>query len=768
MSVTSYELKILDQCSALQRLSAEEKQKLGQHMIVREYPASTVIWRLGEPPRACGLYLVISGEVSVVYHGPKRTSSSNRTVTAGAIFGESTVRRDGSSTIGARTQTPVKMLFLPRETYENLLREISELSNVVEDLEMLRALEPEVLSAMRRSALARHFSARTLADLCDVAEILRFDSDAVVLQQGESAPGFFFVVSGELKVTVHDGNHSTVLVDTLHPGDVFGDVALITGLPQPSTVTTWSPVRLARVRVEAYNKMLDGSQTHRRGVRNLTVDHEDGLAPLGVATAHDGPARQGETRLMVSSVRAPTGVLALLLAETLANDHGDHVLVVSFPRPGSHTSTPEVRGTVVRMDLVTDDANASDRLGELLSRVRKLFDYILLNAAERGDTFLAGVALHVDRVVHLTDNTYEPLRTQALHQRVVLHAVLLGISKPTREITTMPTMHSGTVRLRIDLDTLARRVASSPTVLPEHEQESIRRLARAVSNRRVGVALGGGGSWGYAHLPLLQRMKAHKIPVDLIAGCSFGALVGAYWCAQGERGAEKLLRNSKDLRRAVLLSLVSSRAIASMVEKDLGKLLLEEMDVPFFPVATDVATGAQRAIKSGRVGRGVRASGSFPGVFGPVTSKGFRLVDGGIVNNVPEDVLVQEGADLVIASNVVSQPAAMKTIPQPFFGGEAGRFIHEVNPIGRVSDLVRSTLILMHSAGSRDAHLADVTYNAEPMTYLPWDFDSAEDIARCAAPEVERVLVQINSAWQRLAKPAALRGAIDAASLVLP
>ncbi len=760
--------KAVEQCPSLRRLTAAERDRVAAAMSPRDVSAGAVLWRIGEAPRDRGLYLVVSGEVSVAHHGPTRSSNSSRTVGPGSLFGERTILSDGPSVVGARALTPARLLLLTRDRFDALVAEIPALRTVLDDLDLLRDLEPEVLAAMRRSALARHFSPRTLAELCTVADVLDVAADEPVLRQGEAAPGFFFVISGELKVTVRaEGSDAPpVLVDTLHPGDVFGDVALITGQPQPSTVTAWGPARLARVRDDAYRKMLEVSQTHRRGVRSLADTAVDAVAAQVALGRDEAQHRPAETRLILSSVRGSSFAVTSLLAQTLAADHDDHVMVVTFPRPGGAAQpAPRLDGNVAYVELVTDDASAAARLGELLDRTTRHFDYVLLDAAERGDAFLSAIEHRVDRVVHLTHNTWAPLPTHALAQVPVLHAVLLGAPKPRREVTTMPTMHSGTVRLRLDLDTLSRRRALRLASVAPHERASLARLARAVSNRRVGVALGGGGSWGFAHLTLLREMTRAGVPVDLVAGCSFGAVVGAYWCALGEQSIPTLVHGAGALRNAAFGSIVSSVALGAMVERHLGHLALETLEVPFFPVATDVATGTQRAVKSGPIGRGVRASGSFPGIFSPVTSRGARLVDGGIINNVPEDVLVSEGADLVVASNIVSSPAAMAHVPQPLFPGRAGRFLHELNPLGRMSDLVRSTLILMHSAGSRDAHLADITYNAEPVPFLPWDFSHGEETMRHAEPEVARVLAEIRDAWQHLARPAAHREALVAAHL---
>ena len=746
-----HDLKILAQSPAFSRLSDDERARVAAAMSPRELRPAEVLWRIGAHLGDPGLCLVVRGEVSVALNARTGAVPVSRTVTAGSVFGEASLFQRGPSSIGARSVTAARLLVLPRDRFEALRAEVPALADIVDDLTELRGLEPDVLAGLRRSALARYFSPRALGEMCEVAEIARLAPDEVALRQGDGAPGFFFVVAGSLQVTVSHGEGAApVVVDTLHAGDVFGDVALVFNTPQPTTVTAVGPVRLARVRSDTYRRLLAASQTHRRGRA------EPGA--LGAAGEHVHPC---ETRLFLTEQGASAAGLVRLVADYLAERHLDHVLLVRFAPAGDGvTHVARVGARVLRATIHADDADAGARLGDLLADHGPRFDYVFLDPGDRSDALLAAIAHRVDKAVYVARDPATSPRAAALGDVPALHAALLGA--PQTAASSMASLPAGTVRLRIDLERMARgheRLAE----LPRHEADSVARLARAVSNRRVGLALGGGGAWGYAHITLLRAVAAAGIPIDLVAGCSFGAVVGAYWCALGEDGASLLFRRANALRLAVAEGFISSRSVSRLVDRDLGGRELEDLDVPFFPVATDVATGTQRAIKGGTVGRGVRASGAFPLTFSPVTSRGYRLVDGGIINNVPEDVVAQEGADLVIASNVVSQPAPMAKVPQPLLPERwGGRFLHELNPLGRLSDMVRSMLILMHSAGSRDAHLADVTYNAAPTSVMPWDFGNGEVIAREAEPEVANVMREIQEAWGRLSLPAVARDEIGA------
>ena len=92
--------------------------------------------------------------------------------------------------MGARSVPATRLLLLPRARFECLAAEVPALASIVDDLGELRALEPEVLSGLRRSALSKHFSPRALGEMCEVADIAALRPGDVALRQGDDAPGF--------------------------------------------------------------------------------------------------------------------------------------------------------------------------------------------------------------------------------------------------------------------------------------------------------------------------------------------------------------------------------------------------------------------------------------------------------------------------------------------------------------------------------------------------------------------------------------------------
>ena len=229
---------------------------------------------------------------------------------------------------------------------------------------------------------------------------------------------------------------------------------------------------------------------------------------------------------------------------------------------------------------------------------------------------------------------------------------------------------------------------------PEGTSESVQ-----APRPRIGLALGGGGARGFAHIGVLLWLDEHRVPVDVVAGTSMGGLVGggfATGMAPGEIQqfvdgvdwsavlspdtpfAFKTFRRKEDTRAfpsALRFGLRGGfRLPSGLSAAEQAELLFDRLAVPFgsqtdfnaLPtpfrcVATDIRSAEVVVFDSGWLGRALRATVAIPGVFAPVTFEGKVLVDGGVLNNVPADVVRQTGlADRVIAVDVGADAATKK------------------------------------------------------------------------------------------------------------
>jgi NTE family protein len=217
---------------------------------------------------------------------------------------------------------------------------------------------------------------------------------------------------------------------------------------------------------------------------------------------------------------------------------------------------------------------------------------------------------------------------------------------------------------------------------------------------KIGVALEGGGALGLAHIGVLQWFEEHHIPVDYVAGTSMGGLVGGFFATgmspndmrtliehvdwdeilRDRTPYEDLSFRRKEDQRAYPNALVlglrqglylpaglnAGHQIGLLIDREtapyFGLRSFDELPVPFRCVATDLVTGKEFIFKDGSLAQALRATMSIPGAFTPVRDGERVYVDGGLVDNLPTDVVRQMGADIVIAVHLETQPIAAKNI----------------------------------------------------------------------------------------------------------
>ena len=222
---------------------------------------------------------------------------------------------------------------------------------------------------------------------------------------------------------------------------------------------------------------------------------------------------------------------------------------------------------------------------------------------------------------------------------------------------------------------------------------------------RVGLALSGGALRGIAHIGVLKALEEASIPVDMIAGTSAGAFVGACYAKDG---SVALLHETtlgidwRRLARLVDLNLISlgkgfvhGQKVKSILRSFIGDAEFEDLKIPFAVVATDAQSMEEIVISKGSVVEAVRASVSMPVIFTPVKWGDRFLIDGGVVNPLPVDVVRNMGAEIVIAVNVLAitkpkkreKPAEKRTRMRPAPSLESTR-VSAVNR--RINNLLRA------------------------------------------------------------------------------
>jgi len=172
--------------------------------------------------------------------------------------------------------------------------------------------------------------------------------------------------------------------------------------------------------------------------------------------------------------------------------------------------------------------------------------------------------------------------------------------------------------------------------------------------KKIGLALASGGGRGMAHIGVLQVLTEHQIPIDLISGCSAGALVAAIYAAGTDLYMlEKYLCTlvPKDLIDPTVVTrggFLSGNKVSEIVRTLTHDLSTEQTKIPCFIGAADLETSEFHIFDHVKLYEAARASMAIPGVFTPVKINGHWYVDGGTLQELPVEVLREHGADIVI------------------------------------------------------------------------------------------------------------------------
>jgi predicted acylesterase/phospholipase RssA len=650
---------------------------------------------------------------------------------------------------------------MARLSTERYLRETqngehADLKTWIYERAHLCAFIPRLMDALVSHETFRCLSRSQILDLALLGNATKVDKTAISFSKGTR----LWVARGRICLGFEDSEDAQAEIGEGAFIDKFPDKAKIRSIKNrpPDEPRAWVVHMDAQEVKSAVSAAL-----------NLVMDGEPQVGKVIVVCA------TGERE------RAGASDLARLLADTLREDLPGPKDAVRFRQPAS---LAEVQAEVNEPGIVVVDAHR-------------------LNKAALESADLAKIT---SKVVHLCPTSFEPM-SGPLRERPIVRCVLLdegGRDRPPNlrqsipwagpflgrffpkdrfdaQVTSdpPPAYYPGTVRLLLTKwKKLARQRLQD---LPDEDRATMYRLGRAATDRRVGVALGGGGALGFAHIALLEELERYEVPIDMVSGVSFGSLVGGFYAADGLKGLERLKLQRRRLQAALLTSSMVPPAVEWYLLFALLGTRLEEVPVPFFPVALNLETAEEFTPTIGSMARGIRMSSALPGMLTPYVSPARRigpdftlekdvprrLVDGATVNNVPEGILIREGADFLVASDVIALPPPPESLfPQvldlPKFvppvvdvfegslllgGAVLKAFAATVFPFVRMQDMMRSMSYLTRVADDRDADFANDRFRPPLGAFSMWDFGKAERIMDAARQSASAFASQVKAQW---------------------
>ena len=612
------------------------------------------------------------------------------------------------------------------------------------DTPLFASLPQAALDLIRRTVETRHYE---LGD--------------VMVAEGETRAELYILLKGEAEVEGLDWHGNTMALAHLGAGQCFGELSMLSGEPASATVKAaadtevWVLPHAAFVAIAADYPQLAQNLSTLLGER-LRLSNERQLR-----------AQRGRLVVLLGNQGAPWAFwlayrLALAVAHharqpisflDMSGRAGDWLAPVKA-WPLNEIATDGSRSTAagagadegLHVVVGTDDPPTDRQVSVALDRLRERSAYVLAFVPE--DTPASRLILaQSDSSLRLTLEARAGDDSGSENSEAVDAVVVLS------ERQTQPS-------IRDIQQAQAKTSLPIRAILPGGEQgfehdyteeslcgKAIGRLARSLIGKTVGLALGGGGAKGYAHLGVLKGLQQAGVPFDCVAGCSIGAPLAAGVAAGWEidQIRDTLDRVSQKAMRPnlPLISVLSSRSIRMELRAVTQDLRFEDLPIPLGFVAVDIENGEEVLLRRGLIWPATVASMAYPGIYEPVRIGSRFLVDGGVLNPVPVSAALSLGADVVISSNL-SGTIGERIAKVGSGGPPRRRFI--VENITRTLEIMQSKIV------EESLTRADVAI--QPSFGTPpglLDFKRGRELEHVGEEAVERQLSELRSVLPWLA-----------------
>jgi predicted acylesterase/phospholipase RssA/CRP-like cAMP-binding protein len=698
-------------------VAASDLEALAAAATIVEVAAGATLVDQGSEAHA--MFVVLDGRLAATFVDGAGHEQPLTEMTAGSIVGEIPFLTGGTRTATVRATEPSTVAIVGARAVAELLETSPAVVARVSEVVSRRLRLVQLMTHL--TALFPGVPTAVLQELGGTVEWVSLAAGETLFRQGDVGDAAYLVVAGRVRVMVEDhesrGERS---MGEIGAGELVGHQAVILDTPRSETVCAGRDTDLARIPRAIFTRFVErhpalmvqmirgfversGNPLHRSAAMRARVSTSITLVGL------DPDAIDFE-RPLIAELEKLGSVIALSSASVDAALCKPGIAQSGPPDPAHIRLRQWLHETEQGHQFVVYRADAhSTRWTELAVRQS---DHVVLCARASSDPSLRPI----ESVPH---------PASAGRRLALLHA----------RATERPV---GTARW------LGARYVESVHHLREDDSTTFARLARHLAGRAIGLVLGGGGARGFAHLGVIRALEELGVPIDVIGGASMGAAVGMP-TAQGQNAAEATA-TLKHYFRALLdytlpvVSLLAGSRITGVIQDFSGSWDIEDLWLTYYCVSSSMTTARVVVHRRGNLARAARASVAIPGVLPPVVEGDELLVDGGVLNNLPLDVMREiNPTGPVIAVHVVAKngPRAKADFPLALSGWSlmANRWL----PWGRrvpapslVTTILRSMFVGAEAKVTTmlEAGLADLYLNINASIVGLLEFDSLEKVAR--------------------------------------
>ncbi len=466
----------------------------------------------------------------------------------------------------------------------------------------------------------------TMASLLSRTEWVRIQVGDTLYRQGEVGDCLHVVLTGRLQVRVADKEGKEHIVAYPQPGDVVGEIALFSGAGRAATISAVRDTTLGAIARKDIEELIAQQPLVFSNIAHMIITR---------LTGNSGhiARRTGARTLMIVPLHQSSD------SRDFCQSLGRQLL-----RFGSvlHLDAPSA--------LQRFGSLANDHYGRALDACEHDYDYLLLEADPAPSIWNRISQGYADKIVLLANAAMEPAATEL--ERWLFTKT--GAKGQHADIELVLIHRNDAVPSQTRNWLAARKVVRHHHIRHGNDMD-VGRVARFLSGNAVALTLAGGGARGFAHLGVIRALHEAGVAIDAVGGASFGALA-ATGLARGMGDADSFAEHRLAFTfedplgdyTIPVMSLVRGEHLNQVLQRHLP-MDIEDLWLPFFAVSSDLSANQVRVHDRGPLWQAIRASVSLPAILPPIIENGHLLVDGGVLNNLPIDVMRERMRGPIIA-----------------------------------------------------------------------------------------------------------------------
>jgi len=574
----------------------------------------------------------------------------------------------------------------------------------------------------------RELSPEQIREIAPLFQVEQFPTGTVIIYQGKHSNGIYFLRNGRLAVRVQrpEGRET---VAYLQPGAVFGELSFITGRTCSADVEVVVDAEVAWLPKEAVAKLPQQREAILRGMMTVLAER------LHDTTTRGTRAAESPVVLLYNGKNweAPN-CFAAELGNSLARQTRRETLVVNIAITAPAPQLRPLDDKAFQCDFAAGSPETvRTELAAQLTGWKQRFTNVILNPV---GAEMSGIHEHIGAFADYRGDLLgagDAAPDDIGHKQFVVASAAGG---------ALPSLAGNSQMIWDAAESEEACRAQKPAAA--RFRRTVDSIARFIADLQVGIALGGGAAWGWAHIGVLSVLEQAGLPIDVIAGCSMGTVIGTLRCSGRSLDELREIANFWRNRtkrfiewRVWRMQLLQEKMVRKVFTQYFGDRTVNQMEIPFWANAVDISNGKEFTIQSGTIVDSVRASIALPGLLPPFENEGRMLVDAGIMDPVPVGLVRKMGARYALAVNAMAPLEA-----QP---------VNRRYPFNMFDVMFRCTRIMGHEIGQARAEASANVLLIPPVRNISMlQFDRSEEIIDCGRKVAEENLPAIMAGYNRL------------------